>query len=748
MEHFIRSAMHSLRYWFIALPALLSVFFLPISFFSIAQSKMLLIMFTLIVGGALFVVVRGYEGFLRIPKSWVLALCALVPLAYVVSALGAFSSTSFFGSGSDLDTVMAMFFVFCLAIVSALVIRDERDGEHFLTALTLGGVFASLVYVVQMWAPSFLSFLTIPAVAQSSVGGWHEAAIVAGLSLALVVIMLPQQVHVRARALWGLAGLFLFGILVVLGSADVWYGVAGFLALFSLLSATASHRLNPVWATTLKGVALHVVVALCALLCGVFAASLHAGLPQMLKVENVEVRPSWQGTYEVTQSVFQNREALFLGSGPNTFARQWGMFKPLSVNATQFWNADFPFGIGFVPTSVITVGVFGLIAWLVIFCALVGALYRLLSTGASPRNIRSLLLLSAIYLAGYLIAYTPGLAVVALFFVCVGVVTSLATPDSFVLPLSRTSSHSPLVWSGIALVAVVVIGFSVQGGKILFSNVYLNKAITRFATSQNVTEASALVQKALVLYPSNDRAHRSAIELGFIQLQQEAQANPSNAAGLKTILDATIQHGLSAVATDPKKYENWLVLAQFYRSMSGAGVQGADTQARSAFERAYEAQPRNPYPLIALAEMDIAINDATSTRAHLEQAIGVKPDLAAAHYMLSRLNAVQGRFQEALDQGVMTAQLAPQDPLAWFNVGSLLYAGGDYPSARQALEQATKLQKDYSDAMFMLALTYHKLGAQNEALTLFQQILVLNPGNPTVLQAIAELQKPASKPRR
>ncbi len=740
MEKALRTVSLFLHYWVIALPALLCVFFVPLPFVTIAQSKMLLVIVTLVLGFACFLFERGMDGFIRIPKSWILALSALVPLAYLASALNLSSAMSFFGNGSDLDTVAALFFVYLLAVLSAFILRTERTGDLFVKMIMFAGIGAAIIYVLQIFFSTNILSGIVPPVIQSSVGSWHDLAILSGLCFSLVILALPHVRDTVARAVWLGACVLLGVVLVVLGAVDVWLGIALFLLVSVLIEGSSLYRVQPHLVSILKKSAWTISFAVAALLCAIFATSIHALLPARIQLDNVEVRPSWQGTYEVSQQVFKNTEALFLGSGPNTFAHQWGMYKPLSVNATQFWNADFPFGVGFVPTSAVTVGVIGLVAWVIVLCALVGALYHVFKRGLSLQNPRVLVLLSALYLAVFLAAYTPSLAIVAVFFLCVGVVASLTAPESFVIPLSRVARASPIAWTASVFLLVLLLVVAFQTTRILASNILVNKSVVQFSATQNIAGASTLISRALALYSANDRAHRSAIELGFIQLQQEAQTNPANTTGLKTILDTTISHGLSAVAADPRKYENWLVLAQFYRSIAGAGVDGADAQARIAFEKAFEAQPRNPYPLLALAEMDIAANDATSTRAHVEQALAIKPNLAAGRYMLSRLNAAEGRMQEALDEGIATTQLAPNDALAWFNVGSLLYLGADYPTAVQALERAVALQADYSDALFILGLSYGKMGQKNDALAVFKKVLELNPGNATVLQAIASIQ--------
>ncbi|KKW05574.1 MAG: hypothetical protein UY39_C0056G0002 [Candidatus Kaiserbacteria bacterium GW2011_GWC2_49_12] len=72
------------------------------------------------------------------------------------------------------------------------------------------------------------------------------------------------------------------------------------------------------------------------------------------------------------------------------------MYKPLGVNFTEFWNVDFYSGVGFIPTSFVTVGLLGVVAWGAVILALLMSVLSLMATcrGGSvfngvPRTVRS-----------------------------------------------------------------------------------------------------------------------------------------------------------------------------------------------------------------------------------------------------------------------------------------------------------------------------------------------------------------------
>jgi len=75
-------------------------------------------------------------------------------------------------------------------------------------------------------------------------------------------------------------------------------------------------------------------------------------LSQAFGANFLDVRPSWQSTFDVGSHTFA-ASPLF-GSGPGTFGSAWLTFRDRALNETVFWNVDFTSGIGYVPTSFVT----------------------------------------------------------------------------------------------------------------------------------------------------------------------------------------------------------------------------------------------------------------------------------------------------------------------------------------------------------------------------------------------------------
>ena len=84
-------------------------------------------------------------------------------------------------------------------------------------------------------------------------------------------------------------------------------------------------------------------------------------------ISQIEARPSWQSTIAITEEIYS--DSILFGAGPNNFTKEWLLHKPENVNYTPFWNTDFSFGVGIIPTLFITHGLLSVVAWL-LFLAL------------------------------------------------------------------------------------------------------------------------------------------------------------------------------------------------------------------------------------------------------------------------------------------------------------------------------------------------------------------------------------------
>ena len=177
-----------------------------------------------------------------------------------------------------------------------------------------------------------------------------------------------------------------------------------------------------------------------------------------------------------------------------------------------------------------------------------------------------------------------------------------------------------------------------------------------------------------------------------------------------------------------------------YGELSAGGIEGADKNSRESYERARLESPTSPLPLLGLAQLDLTVGDAKSAREHLNAAIAMKSDFTVAHLLLSQLNAKSNDLAKAQDEAIIVAQLSPQDPFAWYNLGLVLYTRKSYKDSASALERAVQLQPNYANAIFVLGLSYYQLEREDDAISAFDEVARLNPSDPMPKKAVANVK--------
>ena len=744
------------RLMFIGLLVLLPVAFLPVPWATLPHAKVGLLVILTGIGIVTFVLARFLEGNLSLPKSWVVFAAILLPIAYLVSAVATGANrSSLLGGGIEPHTVAIMFLWAAVVILGALVFRGRAELIRMQYAFLIGSGLVLLFQFARLIFPDALTFggsFTSPSA--SVVGSWHDLGIFLGLAVFFAAALLGNPAHImsgRTRLLLRIMVVASIVMLVIVNTFDVWVGL-------SVLSVLALAYLAFGWvraadpmqttSTFALNVLPFVALAVVSILFAVYGTQIHNMLPQRLNIAYVEVRPSWVGTFAIASQTLEGKNA-FLGSGPNTFVRQWGLYKPQGVNETAFWNADFTQGVGFIPTSIATVGLLAALAWILFLLSIIyESVKALLQRSPEVHPFVAALVGTVVYLWILSTVYAPGIVLLTFAFLFTGALVGWGMYAGSMPSYQRPISDVPrigFVWSvfliAIALSAGIV---SVIMLRTLISDMYVNRSIVVYNQTQNVQAAQGGLDTALKIDSGNDRAHRAALELGILQIANLAASSSPNIEKLRTELASTvsaaIQHGITAVAQDGGNYQNWLSLARVYEQLVGAQVQGAYENAEKAYQSALKENPTNPLPYFRLAQLSVAQNDLKGTENYLRQALALKPNFAEALFMLAQLEYNKGNYDASLAALQATILAVPQEPVAWFQLGALLYQGGKYQDAMTALKQAVTLNGNYANALYMLGSAHATLGQKDEAITAFKKVLELNPGNVQVEAAIKALE--------
>lgn len=743
--------------------------FIPSSSVPFTTTKAFVLAAGALITLALYILARLSRGNVILPPFALVGALWLPVVAYALSA--AFSGTSFanalWGAGLEPDTLGLMLAVAVLGTMAALVLRRP---EHYRLFLVVGAwAFMVLVAVevltvlVGQFAPKIIS----PAF--SVVGSVSDLASVLGLGVIGVLIALRElEIEERARRALIASGVAATVLLAVANSSLVWILIA--LVSLGLFVESVMQRGSQRRDTDLDDVAVideeplmadegkrSLVLPLATLAISLFfliGGTLGGALASALNVNEVNVRPSWQSTFSVGNKVLSSAPAF--GSGPGTFGADWLKYRDASLNSTVFWNIDFTSGIGFIPTSFVTTGLVGILAWVAFLALFVVFGLRMLILRAPQdafvRYVSMFSFLASLYLFTVAVFDLPNVVVLSLAFVFAGLFASTMRFSARGVQWGVIFSRSPrlgfvIVFSlTILLLAQVVAAYTLVGRYIAASQL---SAAGSALSSGNLDAAERAVQNSVSFAPSA-AAYQIASGIAATRLNQIVSSSTMPAAAaqkaFQEALSAGINAALTATSLAPSDYQNWLALGNLYAQAVPLNVESAYDSAKTAYDKAQALNPTNPQIQYILAQLNIANKNTKAAEENLKAAIALKRDYTAAIFLLSQLEVQDGNVKDALASALAAAYFQPNEPNILFQVGILYAAQADYTNAALALSAAVGANPQFANARYFLSAVYAKQGNFENALSEMQAIADMSPENAKAVATQLEALKAGRNP--
>ncbi|MGH7175388.1 MAG: tetratricopeptide repeat protein [Minisyncoccia bacterium] len=723
----------------------------------ISATKAFIVAAGAIVTLALYIVARLSRGNVVFPPVLLIGILWLPALAYFLSALfsGAGFTMATFGAALDTDTFGFILAATVLGTLLALVIRRAGDFIMFFRALgwTLGivAVIQILIVIVGQFAPTTIS----PAF--SLFGSLSDLGAVSGLALVLGLIALRTcSLSSRSRAqlyvlgalglcLLALADSFLLWVLVALSSLALFVegvmrrapsssgdDLEGAEVLAEDSSGEASDR-------PLAAPLVVLAISLFFLIGGTLGGALVSGL----HVNVLDVRPSWQSTLATGSSVYHS--SPIFGSGPGTFGARWLITRDASLNETVFSNINFTSGIGFIPTSFVTTGLLGVLAWVVLLGAFLYFGLRALLVRIPEDPVARYAALAGFigfaYLAALLIFDVPGPVPTALLFIFGGLFASTLRYARGSAQWGIVFGRSPRIGFVIVFGLTLLLLASIGSAYVLVER-YV--AITDLGSAEaalnagNPTTAIATAQSSLSFAPSVAAYEVQALAAGA-QMNSIANNSTLSQSDAQTKFQAALSSGINAALTAtrlaPSDYTTWLSLGNLYAAVVPLNVSGSYADAKAAYQKAAALNPTSPTIPYLMAQLDVANKDNASAEADLKQAIALQQNDTQAILLLSQLEVADGNVKDALTAAEAAAYFTPTDPNVLFQLGVLQAATGDLTSAVSSLSAAVSQQPSFANARYILAAVYAKQGDYQDALVQIQAIAALSDQNKQAVAA-------------
>lgn len=735
------------------------IFFIPSANVPFQFGKVLLIVLAVLLAFVCFILARLKEGAIQLPEKIFMASAVFLVLANFLAAI--FSGNvawSMAGQGFEIATFVSIFVMTALLVVAAALFQS-RDRIFFsYIVFLLASLLIFAFQVVRLFFPAWLTFGGIfSSNTASLIGRFNDLGIVFGavvlLSLATTkLLVLNKFFRICLYIILAIALL----VLVVVNFSIVWWAVASFALILSVYlwavrqtaipnGEQSTGNILPVSSNKRKISYAALVVLLISL---IFIADnfiqnnpIGSRIADALDITQLEVRPSWQVTTEVSlKSLVDNP---IFGVGQNKFVYQWLKHKPPSINNTIFWNTDFNFGVGLIPSMAVTTGGLGLLAWLVFLALFLYVGFRAIFFTNGDQFNRYLTVSSfsvAVYLWVFSIFYIPSVVIFALTFFFTGLFLASLYQDKnfksrsleFVFSDSPKKSFFATLSLVILLVVTIMIGTVVVRKFSAFVN--FQKALLVFNTNGDIVVTESGLKKAISLNEM-DVYNRFLAELSLVKINNifsRSEADLKTDAvktEFQTAFGEAINYARRAIELNTGDYQNWVEAGRVYAAVVPLKITGAYENALENYNKALELNPQSPLLYLTRARVDLANGDNKKARTLIDKALELKPDYTDAIFLLAQIEVDEGNLGEAIRSVEKVAQIAPNDPTVFFQLGLLNYNNKNYKKAIEALERAIVLSPDYANARYFLGLSYYQNGKNSEAIKQFTEIQKTNSDN-------------------
>lgn len=755
---FIFSLPSVAKWCFLALGAIIPLWFFPSTTSPILYNKLFLVSLFVVVGALAWLGSAIQKGTFMVSRlPWALAFYGGFLIVTAVSALfAAAPSLALHGIGTETSTLFVWMMGGLILIGIPFVVDKKQD--LFKVWAVLGGSFVlvGVFFVVHtLFDIQFLPWAFARSRSFNFLGSWSGLGMFFGFVAALLLPFLSFRMAPRIR----IVSIVAFAAAFV-GMAAVnyfWSWIAlGFVAI-AFLALLVSHLRERALVTAPIFVLLLVVFGVLAQRpLSFYLADLNAEL---------ELAPNFSATAHVIRSVMQ--ESPFLGVGPNHFSLAWDKFKPAAINLGPFWGARLETGMSPVSTAFAEGGAFGGVT-LVFFIGLfvwhalknVGSISLKEETPFGPLS--ALFLRSAfagslfLFLLWFLAPLT--LTLILLTFFTAGLYLAVETrllSTQTTIQLFKNPRLGFLISLAMILLMVGAASVIYVESSRYLSHLFFARGVRLYNDQGSVNGAEQAIIRAVNFDNRQDRYWRALAELARVKMERalSTDAGPEEASRrFQEALSSAITYAQAAISINKEDGLNWVAFGRVYE-LAAPFVEGAGNVALANYAEAKKRLPHDPSLLIAESRVHMSIaalaqrqkkdpqEELAAAKKALQESIALKPNYAQAHFQLAQLFAQEGNLKEAIARAEDARLLSPDDVGVLFQLGLLYYQKNEFDRAKEVFEQTIIINTNYANARYFLGLIYEGEGNIAAAKDQFQRILALNPENAEVKQILRNLNE-------
>ncbi len=756
MESKKLSLLNKLSFWSLIGTFFLSIFFfLPYVNVSLDVSKGFLISIGITVSMFFWLVARLVDGKFTIPKDKMMLFAFLLPVVYLLASI--FSTSrylSFFGRGFEVATFGSMLTFFLVLFLSSVYFQKESRIKYFFKAIFVGASVLASIEILSM----FINLNKILKGAFNSVsfgnlfGTWNDFAIFFGGVIILSIITLEfVKLSRRNKIFLTILTIVSLFMLTLVNNMFIWMTVEVF-ALFVFVYSISSFHSKSVGEGVKKERDFPAIAFVTVVVCLIFIIgnkSVGGLIPGYFGISNTEISPSISATFNIAKKAIWHNPLT--GTGPNTFAIDWSVYRPDAILSSALWNIDFPAGYSALFTSFATLGALGILAWIMFLYYFIRKAWTALTFTFKTPDANYLIISSlvmAIYFWIDIVMSNPSNIIFVLAFAFTGLFVGVLVHnklidvyDSSFLRDPRASFFS--IFFLVVLMIVSVFGVFMHSSKFA-SLVYYANSQAKSTTLADLSVSERKLGYALS-FNENDVFYRSLSQVYLAEMSTLASDKSLSEDIMKSNLQSLVTKAVTsanqATSVNPKYYMNWVNLGDVYTSFLGMGItQGSYDNALQAYDKALALSPNTISIILSKAQLEMVSKNNTGARTLVNQTLEKKPNYIDALFTLAQIETNEGNLSEAIKIAEKAASYAPNDSTVFFKLGVLRYNANNFSGAVSAFENAVVLNNSYLNARYFLGMSYQKIGRLDDAKKQFELLQKVLPDNQDITNAIDGLK--------
>ena len=463
----------------------------------------------------------------------------------------------------------------------------------------------------------------------------------------------------------------------------------------------------------------------------------------------VDISPDTKMSYEISKGAIKDN--FIFGSGPATYGYAFSKYKPQEFNLNQFYNLRFYQGKGIFFEYASTIGVLGLIGFLILILSYISMAVYSLTKNKERNKLYSLGLFSSIvilFVDTLLYRLEGGVLILGALIatLTLAIIFRESASEEGYLKLSlKASPKYALALAFIFMVICAGVTFAfVFLGKVYLADLYAGQAIREPKISEDGSIAK--MKKAIELYPKEARYFSRIGQEYMVLANQEVLKDDQNKDInlVRGYINSAIQYAEEGKQLTPKDVSAVETVAQIYEN-TGYFVADSLTKAQDNYNQALALEPHNPIYFLKLGQIKLGAlsgeKDQTKRTQILEEAntileksVAEKANYDQGYYNLALVKEALKDVDGAVSAMETAFKLNPQI-LDYHSGLAQLYTergkGADYQNAEMIFLDIQKTMPSDVSNNLNLGFLYEKMKKNDEAITQYKKILSSLPDSAT-----------------